>query len=119
MPNGLEIITMSILILILVPVVIGIFTAIFQWLWNITMPEVFGLRIIRFWQAFRLLIISSFIFGGIHYASNGNSNSTGISQSSSVSNQQLDSINTKLFAISGELRTISERLAIITSKIHQ
>ena len=36
-------------------------TAVFQWLWNITMPEVFGLREIRFWVAFRLLLIAGFL----------------------------------------------------------
>jgi hypothetical protein len=49
--------------------VIGIFlvllgTAIFQWLWNITMPEAFGLRPIAFWVAFRLLIIAGFLTSG-------------------------------------------------------
>jgi hypothetical protein len=44
--------------------VVGIFlvlllTAIFQWLWNITMPVAFGLRPIAFWVAFRLWIIGS------------------------------------------------------------
>jgi hypothetical protein len=39
-------------------------TAIFQWLWNITMPEVFGLARIRFWIAFRLLLIAGFLAGG-------------------------------------------------------
>jgi hypothetical protein len=39
-------------------------TFIFQWLWNITMPEVFGLREIRFWVAFRLLLIAAFLTGG-------------------------------------------------------
>lgn len=38
-------------------------TTIFQWLWNITMPEVFGLRRIRFWVAFRLLLIAGFLVG--------------------------------------------------------
>ena len=38
-------------------------TAVFQWLWNITMPEVFGLRTIRFWVAFRLLLIAGFLVG--------------------------------------------------------
>ena len=40
-------------------IVVG--TAIFQWLWNITMPEVFGLSEISFWQAFRLLLIAGFL----------------------------------------------------------
>lgn len=39
-------------------------TAIFQWLWNITMPEVFGLRRIGFWVAFRLLLIAGFLTSG-------------------------------------------------------
>jgi hypothetical protein len=39
-------------------------TAIFQWLWNVTMPEAFGLRRIGFWVAFRLLIIAGFLTSG-------------------------------------------------------
>ncbi len=38
--------------------------AIFQWLWNITMPEALGLRPIRFWVAFRLLLIAAFLTSG-------------------------------------------------------
>jgi hypothetical protein len=45
--------------LVLLPLLI----ALFQWLWNITMPQVFGLNVITFWQAFRLLIIAAFLFG--------------------------------------------------------
>lgn len=37
--------------------------AIFQWLWNSTMPQVFKLGEINFWQALRMLLISGFIFG--------------------------------------------------------
>ena len=37
---------------------------IFKWLWNITMPEVFGIREVTFWQAFRILILASILFGG-------------------------------------------------------
>ena len=36
---------------------------IFQLLWNITVPEVFGLRMIRYWQAFRLLLMAGMMFG--------------------------------------------------------
>jgi hypothetical protein len=39
-------------------------TAIFQWLWNITMPEAFGLKRIGFWVAFRLLLIAGFLTSG-------------------------------------------------------
>ena len=38
--------------------------AIFQWLWNITIPGIFKLRKIGFWEAFRLLLISAILFGG-------------------------------------------------------
>ena len=34
--------------------------AVFRFLWNITVPEVFGLRTIRYWQAFRLLLKHDF-----------------------------------------------------------
>ncbi len=46
-----------------------ILVGIFQWLWNITMPQVFNLRMIRYWQAFRLLIIAGFLFGNSHLPS--------------------------------------------------
>ncbi|HIG85411.1 MAG TPA: hypothetical protein EYQ25_00015 [Planctomycetes bacterium] len=46
------------LVLILIP--LGIL--LFQWLWNITMPQVFNLNTVTFWQAFRLLLISGFLF---------------------------------------------------------
>jgi hypothetical protein len=48
------------------PMAIAVFflvTLLFQWLWNTTMPQVFGLRPITFWQAFRLLLMASFLFG--------------------------------------------------------
>ena len=45
--------------LVLIPLAI----ALFQWLWNITMPQVFDLKIITFWQALRLLLIGAFLFG--------------------------------------------------------
>lgn len=46
--------------------VIGLFflvVALLQWLWNITMPDVFALKSITYWQAFRLLIIAAILFG--------------------------------------------------------
>ncbi len=36
---------------------------VFQFLWNITVPEIFKVRTIRYWQAFRLLLMASMIFG--------------------------------------------------------
>jgi ABC-type cobalamin transport system permease subunit len=40
-----------------------VITALFQWQWNITVPDVFGLRQIAYWQAFRLLILAGLFFG--------------------------------------------------------
>lgn len=34
-----------------------------QWLWNMTMPEVFNLSRIRYWQSFRLMLIATILFG--------------------------------------------------------
>ncbi len=49
------------LILVVVALFLSIIPALLRWLWNITMPEVFGLKQLTFWQAFRLLIIA-FVF---------------------------------------------------------
>ncbi len=38
--------------------------ALFKWLWNITIPEVFGLKDITYWQGFRLMVIALILFGG-------------------------------------------------------
>jgi hypothetical protein len=35
-----------------------------QYLWNITMPQVFNLKEVTYWQAFRLLLIAAILFGG-------------------------------------------------------
>ena len=47
---------------------------VFQWLWNTTMPQVFGVRMITFWQSCQLLLIAGFLFGGVHMASQNSSN---------------------------------------------
>ena len=43
---------------------IGLGTWLFQWLWNTTVPDLFRLPEIRYWHAFRLLVIAGFLFGG-------------------------------------------------------
>ena len=53
-----EIILGILVVLAIVPLVV----ALFKWIWNITMPEVFDFKEITFWQAFRLLIIAGFLF---------------------------------------------------------
>ena len=55
----------TILVLIALGVVIFfVGVAVFEWLWNITMPEQFGLKPIRYWVAFRLLVIAAFLTSG-------------------------------------------------------
>lgn len=39
--------------------------ALWQWLWNATMPEIFSCKPVRFWQALRLLLIAQILFGPI------------------------------------------------------
>jgi|TARA_B100001105_G_scaffold185639_1_gene150371 hypothetical protein len=41
-----------------------LFTAILRWLWNMTMPEVFDVKTVSFWQAFRIMLISALLFQG-------------------------------------------------------
>jgi hypothetical protein len=54
---------MSIVLMIfLVLIVLFVVPAILQWLWNITIPELFGSKEIRYWQAFRLIIICKILF---------------------------------------------------------
>lgn len=38
-------------------------TALLQLLWNMTLPELFGIKTIRYWQAFRVLLIACILFG--------------------------------------------------------
>lgn len=45
-------------------VILAIFTLLFRWLWNTTIPEVFGLKSLDFWQAFKIMLISAMLFGG-------------------------------------------------------
>ncbi len=45
-------------------VILAIITLFFRWLWNSTMPDVFGVGSLSFWQAFKILLISSMLFGG-------------------------------------------------------
>ena len=52
------------LVVLLALVASFVAAAIFQVLWNTTMPEVFGLKQIRYWVAYRLLLISTFLGGG-------------------------------------------------------
>ncbi len=54
----------STLIVLIAIALLLLLPAILQWLWNMTIPQVFGLRTITFWQAFRLILICGILFGG-------------------------------------------------------
>ena len=45
-------------------IILAIITLIFRWLWNTTMPDVFGLKSLSFGQSFKILLIASMLFGG-------------------------------------------------------
>ncbi|AQA18893.1 hypothetical protein BST95_12245 [Halioglobus japonicus] len=47
----------------LVMLVAAALPALFEWLWNMTMPEVFGMPALNYWQSFRLLLIAHILFG--------------------------------------------------------
>jgi hypothetical protein len=44
-------------------VVVATLSALLLWPWNITMPDVFGLKTISFWQAVKLPLIAGILFG--------------------------------------------------------
>lgn len=48
---------------LLFPIVIYIVISLFQYLWNTTMPAIFNLKEVSFWQAFRLLLIAAMLLG--------------------------------------------------------
>ncbi len=63
LPPGMPTVLGVVGAIVLIVLLIGLAIWLFQWLWNITMPEVFSLKQISYWQSFRLLIIAAFIFG--------------------------------------------------------
>lgn len=52
------------LLIVLVPVLIYLFICTVQYLWNLLMPEIFGLGTLTFWQAAGVLLLSKLLFGG-------------------------------------------------------
>jgi hypothetical protein len=50
--------------LLLAIVAMGVFSFVVMSLWNWLMPPVFGLRVITFWQALGLLVLSRILLGG-------------------------------------------------------
>lgn len=63
---------------ILIPVIIIVVALVFlgatfvvQYLWNSTLPDLFGFKEITFWQTFRLFLLISIFFGGSRTVSEG------------------------------------------------
>jgi hypothetical protein len=46
-------------------IVVALVSFLFMLLWNWLMPALFGLRLITFWQALGLLILSKILFSGV------------------------------------------------------
>jgi hypothetical protein len=43
---------------------IAVLVVVFRWLWNTTMPDVFGIKELTFGQALKILILAGILFGG-------------------------------------------------------
>lgn len=41
-----------------------VFMFVFMWIWNLVMPDVFGVKKITVWQALGIVILASILFGG-------------------------------------------------------
>lgn len=54
----------GILGLIVVLAIIAVLAMIFRWLWNSTMPDVFGIKELTLWQTIKILVLASILFGG-------------------------------------------------------
>jgi hypothetical protein len=53
-------------VLILIGIVfVAILVAIVQWVWNSTLCTIFQIRTISFWEAFKIMLLSSILFGGL------------------------------------------------------
>lgn len=51
-------------IALIAAVALAVVSFIVMSLWNVLVPQIFGLRTITFWQALGLLILSKLLFGG-------------------------------------------------------
>jgi hypothetical protein len=60
---GPDLLIIALVVLILVFIV----PVILRWLWNMTIPQVFGVRAITFWESFRLLLICGILFGRVSH----------------------------------------------------
>ena len=59
----METFVIGVAVLAMIFLVCLVISALLRWLWNMTVPQVFGLKEITYWQAFRILIIAAILFG--------------------------------------------------------
>ena len=59
-----EQLTGAIVGLIIGLILVAVLVVVFRWLWNSTLPEVFGVREVSFWQAFKIMLLAGILFGG-------------------------------------------------------
>lgn len=50
---------------------VTVVSAVVMELWNLLLPEIFGVRAISFWQALGLLVLSKLLFGGFRAGRGG------------------------------------------------
>jgi len=50
--------------LIIGSVALAILALILRWLWNSTLPDLFGVKTVTTWQAVKIMLMSSLLFGG-------------------------------------------------------
>lgn len=60
----MEILFVAPFVIALIAGIVFLVSALFRWLWNMTAPEVFGLKSITYWQALRIIIIAGILFHG-------------------------------------------------------
>ena len=58
-------------VLVAGPAALGLFGLVVMSLWNWLMPALFGVRLITFWQALGVLVLSRILLGGFHGRSGG------------------------------------------------
>ncbi len=61
----------AIKIALLGTIAIAVFGFVVMSLWNWLMPALFGWRLISFWQALGLVVLSKILFGGFHSHAGG------------------------------------------------
>ena len=50
--------------IVLILAVFLVLVGLFQILWNTTLPDLFGIKRITLWQAFKIMLLATMLFGG-------------------------------------------------------